>query len=719
MRAAPAMVVFFAAGCAPSRPCGADLWYTGDGSAEDVVVVGDWNNWDPAADPMDEVHPGAWSAHIDAPPGDYTYMFQVDGRPTRDAHAPLLDYDPSGGIERSVVRVEDCTVPTLLVDDVRATAEGAIDAALLFLRGDGGPRLDPDSISARTLTGHTLKTSSYPSRGDLKVSTTGLPSGKHTVLVSAADLDGRKASVRIPLWVEDTPHTWADGLVYQVMIDRFADEHGALDDDPAAIGLRAGGTLGGVQAKLDDGWFEALGVSTLWLSPVYPVPDGTYPTLQGHEMAAYHGYWPISHHGVEPTIGTEEALVQLVETAHAKGIRVVLDVIPNHVHEDHPWWADRPERFHDLGDESCVCGTDSCPWDDNLETCWFADYMPDLDWEARGVSDDVVQTVLDAATRWDLDGLRIDAVPMVPRAAVRELAWSTSKRFENGPTDFLLLGETFTGPDGWGQLRHNLGPFGLDSQFDFPLMWSLRSWLAWGSADAEDVAMVWETSQASWDGSEATMGLFVGNHDVSRFVSEAAGSNTNDPWTAPPGTPSSAEPYRRHLLAQTLALTLPGLPVIWQGDDVGLAGATDPDCRRPMRFSEEDGLNDHQLVVLDVTRTLGQARRCSKALRRGTFRQLAADGHGWAHLRDAGDGRPALVLVNGGDTPVRLTLDLPAHALSRVTDFVDLLGAVPDLVLAPGGTTTVDVPPLSAALLLPATSDCASGLSVTPLPEDP
>lgn len=719
MRLALAVPTVFAIGCAPSRPCGADLWYTGDASADAVVAVGDWNGWDPTADPLEESMPGAWSGHVDMPPGDYAYMFQVDGQPVRDPHAPLLEFDPDGGIERSVLRVEDCTVPTLLVDDARATADGLIDAALLFLRGDKSPRLDPDSVTARTLAGDRLQATAHPSRGDISVRTSGLAPGKHTVLVSAADLDGQEASVRIPLWVEEAPHTWEDGLVYQIMIDRFADEQGILEDDPAAIGRRAGGSLGGIQAKLDDGWFEALGVSTLWLTPVYPVAEGTYPTLQGFQMAAYHGYWPISHEGVEPSIGTEDDLVHLVESAHAKGIRVVLDVIPNHVHEDHPWWSERPDQFHTLGEEGCICGTASCPWDDNLETCWFADYMPDLDFEVPGVTEDVVDMILDTATRWDLDGLRVDAVPMVPRATVRELAWATTRRFENGPTDFLLLGETFTGPDGWGQLRQNLGPFGLDSQFDFPLMWGLRGWLAWGSSDAEDLAAIFETSQANWAGSGATMGLFVGNHDVSRFVSEAAGSHTGDPWTAPPATPTAAEPYRRHLLAQTLALTLPGMPVIWQGDDVGLAGATDPDCRRPMRFSAEDGLNDHQLSVLDATRTLGQARRCSRALRRGDFSLLAAEGDGWAHLRDAGDGSPALVLVNGGETPVRLTLSLPARAVSDPTDFIDLLGSVPDLVLAPGGTTTVDVPPLSAALLLPAASDCAARASVTPLPEDP
>ena len=718
MRRVFVITVLGGLGCAPTRPCGVDLWHTGSGAEREVVAVGAWNRWDPGADPLDEVHPGAWTTRVEPEPGDYPYMFQVDGKPVRDLHAPLLQHDPDGGPERSVLRIEDCSEPVLVVDTLRASAQGAVDGLVRFLRGAGGPRLDPTSVTAQTLTGHRLSTRSVPSRGDIELRAQGLPSGKHTVVMHAADEDGTTTTLRMPLWVEDSPHTWADGLVYQVMIDRFADESGALDDDPAAIGLRAGGTLAGVQAQLDAGWFDELGVSTLWLSPVYPVPDGTYPTLQNHQMAAYHGYWPITYEGVEPSIGTEDDLVHLVASAHARGIRVVLDVIPNHLHEDHPWTSQYPERFHGLGDESCVCGTPSCPWDQNIETCWFADYMPDLDWEAPGVPDAVVQSVVDTATRYDLDGLRVDAVPMVPRAAVRELTWSIQRTFENGPTDFLLLGETFTGPDGWDQLRHNIGPFGLDSQFDFPFMWALRSWLAWGSADAEDAAAAWETSQASWAGSGATMGLFVGNHDVSRFVSEAAGSNTADPWTAPPGTPSTAAPYRRHLLAQTLVLTLPGLPVIWQGDDVGLAGATDPDCRRPMRFSAADGLNEHQLTVLDVTRTLGQARRCATALRRGDVTLLSVEGDVWAHLRDAGDGAPALVLVNGSREARRLSFDLPAAALDTATEFVDLLGAQAPLVLAPGGSTTLTLPPLSASVLMPSSSTCVASVPASSLPED-
>ncbi len=212
MRSCLAIGVLSAVGCAPSRPCGVDLWYTGDGSAESVVVVGDWNGWDPTADPMEPVHRGAWMAHVEPDPGDHTYMFQVDGRPVRDLHAPLIDYDSEGGIERSVVRVEDCTVPTLLVDDIRATGQGLVDGTLLFLRGDGGPRLDPDRVTARTLTGHRLGTVSVPARGDIVLHGDDLPPDEVFRTVVLGDLSAGFAFAELLAKIDPELDRWPPGF---------------------------------------------------------------------------------------------------------------------------------------------------------------------------------------------------------------------------------------------------------------------------------------------------------------------------------------------------------------------------------------------------------------------------------------------------------------------------------------------------------------------------
>src|SRR5262249_9721526 len=93
-----------------------------------------------------------------------------------------------------------------------------------------------------------------------------------------------------------------DGLLYQIMIDRFRDAAGPLAA-PATPGDRAGGTLDGVRAAIETGYFAKLGVTTLWLSPVYQNPDGKHVGRDGHLYEAYHGYWPSQPRTVEPKLG--------------------------------------------------------------------------------------------------------------------------------------------------------------------------------------------------------------------------------------------------------------------------------------------------------------------------------------------------------------------------------------------------------------------------------
>lgn len=698
-RARPALLGLVLGGCAPAGHCPVQLWWVGPEDAQDVAVIGDFNDWDPTADRLREEHPGAWSITLELPPGDHEYMFSVDGRPEPDPYTPLLSWDPERGTERSVRRVEDCWEPALGLNKLEATESGRVDAQLTFLPGRGGAEL---AGASATLDGESVRARAENVGGTVSVSRSGLAPGKHHLTVQARDDDGQRTTMDLSFWVEERAFSWSDALIYQVMIDRFADASGALEHDPDRIGQRAGGTLAGVRAQLEAGWFEEVGASVLWLSPVQPNPDGLWPTLQGHEMEGYHGYWPVSPGGVDPRLGTEAELRGLVQAAHDRGLRVILDVIPNHVHEQHPLAAE-PALFHQ---DACLCGDVGCAWSENIETCWFADYLPDLDWENRTAQRQMVDSIVALAEATDVDGLRIDAVPMVPRAAVRELVWQLRQRFEQAPGRFYLLGETFTGPGGWADIRKNIGPHGLDGQFDFPAMWALRAYAAWGSASAAELEGALATSEAQWEGSGAIMAPFVGNHDVSRFLSEAAGQRTDAPWTDPPPQPTAPEPYERLVLAQAIALSLPGAPVLWQGDEVGLAGATDPDCRRPMVF--EDALTTHQAWVLDQTRRLGRARRCSSALRRGDRVPLVADGPVYGHLRDTGNGLPAIVLTNASDRTQSARFTLPDRLPLDGDAFVDVLGGLPGpLRLAAGATTTLQLGPRQAVLLLPTASPCA------------
>lgn len=649
-------MIFLLFACTPTRDCGTELFWAE--AATSVSVVGDWNGWNAEAEPLRLDDDGVWRIDLQLPAGDYAYQFVVDGVEARDPFAPLIDWDPVTDEERSLLRVEDCSQPTIRVD---STTEAA------FVRGDAGL-----ASVVVTLDG-VLATVDVDLAGGIHLPDVTAP-GKHTWSIEATDDAGQTATARIPFWVEDTPFTWDDAVIYQVITDRFAGDDGPLP--PAGITDRFGGTFNGVRAAVEDGRFEELGVNTLWLSPVQTNAPGEWPGTDGHDYTGYHGYWPISPTEIEPAFG--DGLDTLVAAAHARGMRVIVDIVPNHVHEDHPY------AQHDgwTRDDDCVCGSDVCPWSTDIETCWFTDYLPDLVWENPEVASTVVADTIELIAAHDFDGVRVDAVPMIRRHAVRELVWGLSRAFEQGGADFYTVGETYTGIDGQAEIKKNLGPYGLDGQFDFPVLWALRDYVINGTG-AGGFAETLAASEAAWDGSGSVMAPLLGNHDTTRFVTEAAGDGDHDPWTDPAPQPTDEKPYRQLLLAQAIVLTLPGAPVIYQGDEIGLAGTDDPDNRRPMPAE----LNTSQAELRDAVGTIGRARACFPALRRGTRETLIAKDQVYAQRREL-DGEAAILVVNASDSTATMALDLDGYT--------DLLS----------GSSSPTLGAWDVRLYLPSTSAC-------------
>ncbi len=696
------LALLLAPACAPERDCSVLLWWVGEASR--VSAVGDWNGWNGAMDPLEpyEGQDGepAWRLQLQLDPGDYAYQLEVDGERFNDPYQPLLSWDPWTQEETSLLRVADCAQPALELVSAEASAEGVLEVEASFLRATDGPRLDVDSVYAQLSDGTLLGGTAWSTDGRILVEAGGLAQGKHTVLISAADRDGNSAQLRVPLWVEQEPFSWDDALIYQVITDRFASADGQLPEhEPEDIGARLGGDLAGLRAVLESGYFQDLGVNALWISPVYLNPEGWWLGLDGELYQAYHGYWPVSETELEPAMGSEQELDDLLAAAHARGMRVLLDVVPNHVHSEHPWYQEHAQDWFHL-DPDCVCGDYDCPWSTDIETCWFTDYLPDLALEDPQVLAMVMDSTVAWAERFDFDGFRVDAVPMMPRAALRDLVWRLEQAF-SGPVGFYTLGETYTGDD-YGAIRTNLGPFGLDGQFEFPILWALREFVAWESGDAAELEAAVTASEEAWEGSGAIMAPFVGNHDMTRFLSEAAGQDTSQPWSSPPEIPSEEEPFRKLVMAQALALSLPGAPIIYYGDEYGQPGAGDPDCRRPMRFE----LEEYQDWALQRVQRLGLGRACSLALRRGERLPLLAEGPLYAQLRDAGDGLPAITLLNASDEAQRVSLELPSSLALAAEEFRDLVEGESATILYTDPKLDVELPAWSARVLIPESLSC-------------
>jgi glycosidase len=477
----------------------------------------------------------------------------------------------------------------------------------------------------------------------------GLLSGKYQVQLSGRDpshglaLRATAQAVISPRRIADSQTAAgdrADTVLYHVLIDRFRGPLGALPP-PATSGQRAGGTFDGVRAAVEAGYFDQLGVTTLWLSPLYENAPGMQRGRDGNLYEAYHGYWPAQPRSVEPKLGTADQLEQLVQAAHRHGLRVLFDAVPNHVFASHPYYLEhgrtspasqpdpaRKSWFSD-GPGACVCGTPGCGWGERIEDCWFDSYLPDLNLRNPEAASQQAADLLWWLSRFDLDGMRIDAVPMMPRPFTRRVVRAVADQATRRGLDVLLIGEDYTGPGDGGrfEIRSFLGDQfdGLHSAFDFPLFWATVDALARDRLALSDLEKQIALSQKVYGGSGAVMAHILNNHDTARFVSEAAGNAGNDPWKSPPPQPTETEPYQRQMLALTLLLTLPGIPVLYYGDEVGLAGAGDPDARRVLPDVLGSGLPPLQQGVLRHSQRLGQLRRCHPALRRGERTLLQAD----------------------------------------------------------------------------------------------
>jgi glycosidase/MoxR-like ATPase len=637
------------------------VWVRPNDPSAPASIIGSWNNWKSPGIPLVRAgDSGYFGARIPAGAGELGYLVVEASVPHLDKDNPLTTF--RGDTEVSLLEVPACGSAHLVVTRATATDEGAVTIEAELRDARSGQARPVSEASVRPAESQTAvdsggahlvaQAAASGERAQITATGAGFPRGRHSFVLSATDDTGKQVDQRVSVWVGARAPSWDDALVYQIMIDRFRGDEGAYLQPPAGAGDRAGGTLRGVQAALEDGTLDALGVSALWLSPVYQNPVEPQTDRFGNVVTGYHGYWPIDDAAVEPRLGGEAALAGVIRTAHAKGIRVLLDVVPNHVFETHPIYQQHRTDgwFHQS--PSCVCGSEVCPWSTHIQDCWFTPYLPDFRFENAETSAHASAAVVAWLTSWDLDGVRIDAVPMMNRSLTRRINRDV-RRAVGDREAALLLGEVFTGPGAGGieAIRPFLGPHTLDSAFDFPGMWALREGFGTGAA-LTGIESILAMEDARYEGSGVLSARIIGNHDVSRFLSDAAGNGGNDPWTSPPPQPTTSLPYLRHRLALAFLLTMPGLPILYSGDEVALAGAGDPDCRRPL--PAPSALLAEQQETLALATRLGSLRACSAALRSPSREPLLVSADVLVYARRGADGSSAVVIFPARDGQVAL-----------------------------------------------------------------
>lgn len=692
----------------PRRDCARTVWYRPARADASVELVTSWSGWSRPGTPLPAGRADGWrTLTFEPPPGEQSYALVEDGAWSPDpAVGPAAMHD---GHEVSFLDAPSCDAPLVRVDDV-STNGGTATVRATFLAARSGAAIDPGSVVAKTRAGVPVPAQVDPATGAITLATAP-PVGKTVITIEARDRAGVAADdARATVWIgaggvaED--FDYRDAVIYQVIVDRFRDAAGASVSAPTPLSGFAGGHLDGVRRAIESGELTALGVNALWLSPLYRNPEGPWPGTDGRSYYGYHGYWPVDPREVTARQGGEAALDALVAAAHARGVRVLFDVVPNHVHSDHPYFRAHPDATwfnHGDAPASCVCGTVACDWAAHIQDCWFTSYLPDLEWWNPDVARQATADVVFWLDRFDGDGVRIDAVPMMPRAATRRIAAAARARFDHPghPAQrTYLLGETYVGEGDQAALRYYLGPLGLDAEFDYPLLWTLRRALATGDASLVDVEAAHRAGVAAWGDAGAVMATVLGNHDVPRFASVANGDTSGDGFSPAP-QPTDPKVYRKLAVAFGALFTLPGAPIVYYGDELGLAGRGDPDTRRP--YPDEASLSDDQRALRAFVRSLGRVRACARPLRRGALKTVAVDAEHWVFLREAEDGARVLVAITREDAG-GITAPLPGLADAT---WPDALGGAP-LQIA-GGQATLGAQPWSVRVFVGPSASTSAG----------
>ncbi|MBI5837860.1 MAG: alpha amylase N-terminal ig-like domain-containing protein [Candidatus Eisenbacteria bacterium] len=441
-----------------------------------------------------------------------------------------------------------------------------------------------------------------------------------------------------------------------------------------------GGDVEGVRQSLD--YLKDLGVTVIYFNPLF----------QGKST---HKYDATDYRAIDPHFGTNGEFRTFVSEAKARGIRIILDIVYNHSGNTHwafkdavdngpkspyyNWYGFRqwplPEGWPNVGRSWKPSDYYECWWNfGDLPALKFdlahshAEAARFEDTTQVKVNGPLVSHLLDATEYWlkevDADGVRLDVPNEVPR-----WFWKMfNQRVKSVKPDAYIVGEL------WGNATDWVKPGVFDAVMNYAFFRDpVSKFLGMGQGTAAEFDATLATGRLAYPSQavEAQMNL-IDSHDTVRFLTQVNGD------------------VSRLKLAALFSMTYVGAPTIYYGDEVGMTGGKDPDCRRTFPWEWQQ---DPQRVDLhDYYRSLTRLRHAHAALRTGTFRPVHASGMGYAYVRSGG-GEDFLVVLNAGRQPLDIPFDTAAWG-GKVTATDELSGKIE----AWAGSASIAVPASSGRL---------------------
>jgi len=422
---------------------------------------------------------------------------------------------------------------------------------------------------------------------------------------------------------DDPTPQWAyDAVVYQIFVDRFHPGAGRHWLKPATLAGFCGGTLRGVTENLEH--IASLGANTIWLTPIFPSPS-------------HHGYDATDYFEIEPRLGDKQDMRQLLDAAHARGLRVLLDFVVNHCSDHHTTFQ---QAIHDPA-SPYVDWYRFNQYPDEYETFFGVKDHPQIN--LRHVP--ARQHLLDAAAYWlklGVDGYRLDYA-----IGPTHDFWADFRRVTRSvKPDCWTFGEVVEPSDSQVSF-HGL----LDGCLDFILLEGIRQTFAFQRWDCRRFASFLERHE-SYFPPDFTRPSFLDNHDMNRFLWVVQGDKT------------------LLKLAALCQFSLAGPPVIYYGTEVGLSQERDTrqdgrglpeESRLPMLWGDAQNAE-----LLAFYRDLVALRNRKASLRRGACQTLFVDESAIAYARQVPGERTATA-INLAETPRPISLPGEWHAIRLAT----------------------------------------------------
>lgn len=596
---------------------------------------------------------------------EYSYVeyYKLHASVQAEVRKPSFNYNENNVVKFKIIQQANKSEPTLKV------AEASIDAS--SLGGSKELAIVPD-LQAVTIS-----------------VTQDTPLGMKTLPITVKDQYGNLYTTDVQVEVaartkqDVKDFDWDESVIYFMVTDRFFDGNASnntangKDTYGQNEGLYHGGDFAGVTQKLD--YLEQLGINTIWITPIVKNIKGVNVTDKGKDKvpynAAYHGYWASDFTQLNPALGTKEEFKTLIDKAHARGIRIMVDIVVNHA------GYDTESQFKDMlrsGDD-VVAGSDQ---KDSLSN------LPDFKTEDPEVSKQLVEWQTQWVKDYGIDYFRVDTVKHVENDTWSELKNALT---EVDPS-FKMIGEYSGG--GYASNGNTLGTGTMDSDLDFDFNDQANSFV---KGNIKAVESFLAARNAALNNTYMT-GQFLGSHDEDGFKQKLLDANV---------APDVADAMA--LVAATLQITAKGQPVIYYGEEIGLTGLNNYPYQTNRYDFDWSKANDSNKTYSHYKKLLSIRNAYTDVFARGTRKVVDSSDTGkYDVVAREYQGTKLYVGMNVSTKELPLTIQVTEGDASVMTDLYSGKTYVVN-----GGNVTVTIPSAAdgGTVILKRTGSVSSGSS--------